>query len=271
VINIRHSICNRTPFANIRASLLLTILSLVLSSCGGTKINKSDTTPETEDPEYIGPNGIAVSKETPPQKIDDKDTATKRNIISLDSAPVAFSVNQTGPGARRLRRMSAAQFNKSLTAVTGQVWSQFDAFAGVLGQPNYIDSMEENLAVSVGFIKLIGDAARETCSNAINSDDGTKSLSRIIMWKVNISNPTEAQNIETLKYLFKRFHSTIISADDDSRLRPFLAVLDDTLDNDDTMNDGDAAPNLKGSRQEIKDRWLAVCVGLIMHPDFYSY
>ncbi|RMH23006.1 MAG: hypothetical protein D6701_00770 [Gemmatimonadetes bacterium] len=62
-----------------------------------------------------------------------------------------------------------------------------------------------------------------------------------------------------LRYLFLRFLSVEITSDDDPRLGPWMTVL--------------TTPPVEGefTDEAMEDRWQAVCVGLVTHPDFLTY
>jgi len=284
----------RLPDLLLRATItfpLIIMIALVFGACDSTKILPGDQSNTPEDASnnepYEGPNGTVVVPDvvqsvvvSPGAAIANGDPTirdisylgseavpvdsavkTERNVQGIDGVIVDTKLS---PPARHLRRMSARQLHNSITYATGQTWSEFDTFSGVLGKPNYVDSMEEDLSVSVGFLKLVGDAARATCSAAVNSGGGSKGKG-IIMAKLSaVDKPTKASSISNLKYLFSRFLGITITDNNDERLQPFIRAIDGTL-----MTDN--AANFSVAAGEVKNRWTAACVALIMHPDFYSY
>lgn len=160
------------------------------------------------------------------------------------------------PAGRRLRRMSADQFVASLEVATGQRWSDYERFAAAMGRADYGEITEEGLELNVTFEKLVEDAARATCDDAVRADvDGGE----VILRHVSIADRDEAAYVANLEYLFLRFLGQPL-AEGDTRLDPWLALLN--------------APPADGAEltdTTMRRRWTAVCVGLVTHPDFVSY
>ena len=158
----------------------------------------------------------------------------------------------TGPPARQPSRLTADQLHASLVVATGQPWPQFERYAGALGRPDYLEVTEENVQPSVGFEKLVGDAARDSCAAAVAADvAGTGG--GIILRHADASETDRAALVANLSYLLLRFHAVRVSGDDDPRLAPFVRILESPLDAD------------------MPTRWTAVCIALVTHPDFLTY
>lgn len=162
----------------------------------------------------------------------------------------------TLPAGRRLRRMTADQFVASLEVATGQRWADYERFAAAMGRADFGEITEEGLELNVTFEKLVEDAARATCEDAVVADvEGGDTILR----HASVSDRDEDAFVANLEYLFLRFLGQPL-AEGDSRLDPWLGLLN--------------APPAEGA--EITDatmrrRWTAVCVGLVTHPDFVSY
>lgn len=154
---------------------------------------------------------------------------------------------------RRIRRLSADQFHASLQVATGQSWSQFDNFAPALGRADYAVITNENTDLSVSFDKLVHDAARETCRAAVADDASGEN--QVILRHATSTDRDHATLVANLQYLFLRFLGEKIDSTDDERLVPWLTLLESQT----------AAPT------DMSDRWTAVCVGLVTHPDFLTY
>lgn len=165
------------------------------------------------------------------------------------------------PETKRIQRLTANQFFMSLKIATGQEWSQEDRYAPTLGRPNFDQQTEEARDISVGFAKLAGDAARETCGNAVQADlDASNPDERIILRKLVGMDPLDDSVVENLRYLILRFHGILVSDEFDSRLEPWIALVRDEL-----------PETPEGREQAARDRWKAVCTGLSLHPDFLTY
>ena len=157
-----------------------------------------------------------------------------------------------GPPARQPSRLTADQFHASLVVATGQPWPAFERFAGAMGRPDYFEVTEENVQASVGFDKLAGDAARDSCAAAVAADVAGGGAG-VILRHASATDTDRARLLENLRYLLLRFHAVRVTDDADQRLAPFLRILESPLEAD------------------MPTRWQAVCIGLVTHPDFLTY
>ena len=168
------------------------------------------------------------------------------------------------PETKRIRRLTADQFFASLEVATGQRWDDQEQFAATLGRPDFAEVTVEGREMSVGFAKLAGDAARETCRRAVEQDRNTAdAAARTILRRVGSTeqlDPFDANVGDNLRYLVLRFHGVYATDDADRRLQPWFTLLQDGLSATD-----------EGRFAEAEDRWVAVCTGLALHPDFLTY
>ena len=168
------------------------------------------------------------------------------------------------PETKRIRRLTADQFFASLEIATGQRWDDQEQFAATLGRPDFAEVTVEGREMSVGFAKLAGDAARETCRRAVEQDRNTAdAAARTILRRVGSTeqlDPFDANVGDNLRYLVLRFHGVYATDDADRRLQPWFTLLQDGLSATD-----------EGRFAEAEDRWIAVCTGLALHPDFLTY
>jgi hypothetical protein len=168
------------------------------------------------------------------------------------------------PETKRIRRLTADQFFASLEVVTGQRWDDEEQFAATLGRPDFAEVTAEGREMSVGFAKLASDAAHQTCRRAIDEDrNTTDQASRVILRRigdVGQLDPFGAEVNENLKYLLLRFHGVYATEDSDRRLEPWLRILQEGLTETD-----------EARFDEGQDRWIGVCTGMVLHPDFLTY
>jgi len=168
------------------------------------------------------------------------------------------------PETKRIRRLTADQFFASLEIATGQRWDDQEQFAATLGRPDFAEVTVEGREMSVGFAKLAGDAARETCRRAVEQDRNTAdAAARTILRRIGSTeqlDPFDANVGDNLRYLVLRFHGVYATDDADRRLQPWFTLLQDGLSATD-----------EGRFAEAEDRWVAVCTGLALHPDFLTY
>jgi len=168
------------------------------------------------------------------------------------------------PETKRIRRLTADQFFASLEIATGQRWDDQEQFAATLGRPDFAEVTVEGREMSVGFAKLAGDAARETCRRAVEQDRNiADAAARTILRRIGSTeqlDPFDANVGDNLRYLVLRFHGVYATDDADRRLQPWFTLLQDGLSATD-----------EGRFAEAEDRWIAVCTGLALHPDFLTY
>lgn len=161
------------------------------------------------------------------------------------------------PAGRRVRRMTAAQFHASLVTVSGQAWPLFDEYAGAMGQADFAEITEEGREISVTFDKFVHDAAMYSCNAAVTADLTGASPATVLRW-VDVSERETDKIRRNLDYLILRFLGQEMK-DEDVRVDPWmnlLTALPEQGELDDAL---------------MQERWTAVCVGLVTHPDFVTY
>lgn len=214
---------------SIRIPLLLVSL-LALTACDG-QIGGSQNSPPPEVPELP----------------DDEP------LVEVDVGETDF------PAGRRVTRMTANQFHRSLEVVTGQTWSQYGTFAGALGDPDFVESTTEATEISITFAKFVDDAARETCREAVDVPLESNVIFRDASPSDEPSGAGFARIEANLDYLFLRF---LGQEPTEERLAPLRRLVTENADG--TVLE---SPD----EDTMKNRWWAACVALATHPDFYSY
>ena len=164
------------------------------------------------------------------------------------------------PAGRRMRRMTAEQFHRSLVTVTGQPWPMFEKYAEAMGRADFAENTEEGRELSVTFDKFVHDAALPSCAAAIaadgdGSDTGTDGIG--MRW-VTVAERETVKIRRNVDYLMLRFLGQEMKGDD-SRVEPWMELL--TAEPDEGELDDDL----------MRERWTAVCIGLVTHPDFLTY
>ena len=163
-------------------------------------------------------------------------------VATVESAPLAYG--------RDKKRMNIDQVSASIERVTGQSWQEldesgaqvqlFDALSGSLGKPDYLAATEEDLVPGLLFQKFLDDAARSTCIAAAASDTSGQARFLTLM-----DDPQD-----NMRMLILSFHGHSWP-EGDPRLDPWMELY---------------------SVASTPERgWALVCVGLITHPDFYTY
>jgi hypothetical protein len=169
--------------------------------------------------------------------------------------------------SRARRRMDIDQLDASIRQVTGGIgWVEvrggkeinlFVELASTLGKPDFVESTVEVTEPSLIFQKFLGNAARSVCDKAIEADRGMSDERRNLLIHVSfedVAPEADAAINENLSELLLRFHGREV-APDSAELNAWRWLFDSSMHVAD--NTGAA--------------WRTVCVGLITHPDFYTY
>jgi hypothetical protein len=170
----------------------------------------------------------------------------------------------TGNGIRPRRRMDIDQLTASIQRVTNGIgwfrgWDgrdEFDVYAQTLGKPNYTDMTAEDLTPSLLFEKFLDDASRNVCDQLVDRERAG-AADPILLAHVSATDTlaTNADGIrQNLAALLLRFHGRVVDPAS-PQIDPWVRVFDASATA--------TADPLGG--------WRAVCVGLFLHPDFYSF
>lgn len=179
--------------------------------------------------------------------------------------PVPVAPAEPGP-SRRLRRLTAEQFAASLEVATGRAWSSFEQHAATLGRPDFVQSTEQGEQFSAVFLRIVDEAAREVCADAVRADRSAEvPANRPILGSMQLGTASESERRANLRRLLLRFHGHDVTRDDDPRLAPWLELLDAPIEPSDLGDEGATAQDVEALR------WQAVCVGLVTHLDFLTY
>lgn len=214
------------------------MLFLALSACVSTAPEPEVTSP---------PTVVAPAPELPGVDVDD------RGDVAMPEAASPTRVR---------RRMDIAQLDASIRTVTGGIgWdvdgrNQWDEVGASLGVPDYVQRTSEDLSPTLLFQKFLDDAANHVCQGLVEAEfDGTSSvlLTAVAPEDTSATNPTGMD--ATLRAALLRFHGYDVPAGD-PQLDSWRFLFDSTL----TVTGGDTMA-----------AWRAVCIGLIVHPDFYQY
>lgn len=168
---------------------------------------------------------------------------------------------------RARRRMDLDQLTASLRTVTGGIgWTEtrgstevdlFQDLSATLGKPDFIEITTEDLEPSALFLKFMDDAARSACAKVVTREttgtDDTRALFIHIEPTQNPLRNTDATN-RNLSALLLRYHGRKV-APDSPQLEHWRWLIASVMQ----------------VKNDPVEAWRAVCVGLLTHPDFYSY
>jgi hypothetical protein len=183
--------------------------------------------------------------------------------VGLDDGSQADLVPPPEPGQRDRRRMDVDQLDATIKLVTGGLYwrvgtvNQFEALAATLGKPDYVNSTFEDLSTSLLFQKFLSDAANSVCNELVQVDPRRLAPDRTLLVHATATDTIESNpdGVEAnLVSLLLRYHGrTHAPGSDQLNAWRWLFESSTHVSND----------PLAG--------WRAVCVGLITHPDFYTY
>ena len=199
----------------------------------------------------ILPTAVAIAAcQSPPEE----------SSLSLQeplSAPVPEGVE------RGWRRMDLEQLDASIRRVTNGIgWddprggSQFLALSDTLGAADYLEGRNEDLSVGMLFLKFLEDAAGDVCTRLVERESaGGEGNALLVHTSAEADLQTDADGVrQNLADALLRFHGKPVGVAD-PELEPWVFLFDSA------RLVGGSAP----------DGWRTVCVGLLTHPDFYTY
>jgi hypothetical protein len=142
----------------------------------------------------------------------------------------------------------------------------FTARSATLGEPDYINVVDENLEASSLYQKFMGDMARDGCTRTANADAALAQNARVLMRFVALNDTltTNAAGVnENLRYLKLRFHGVKVAPTDTTTLADLRTVFDTAVRG--------AAGTSTPTAAHVKEGWRAVCVSLLTAPEYHLY
>jgi len=201
----------------------------------------------------------------------------EREQVMVDPTPAEVSepepIDIGDQPYRPRRRMDIEQLDQSIQRVTGGIeWRSggrngFSRFASMLGVAEYVERTVEDRSVSVLFLKFLNDASRDVCERLMNQEfDAESEAEKVFLVRASVEDrlPEGQERIEAnLRYLLMRFHGRFV-AEGSTEVNPWSEMLEQVAAEAVAEDEGDAEPDYRAG-------WESVCVGLINHPDFFTY
>lgn len=201
-------------------------------------------------------------------------SSTKGQKTPPDEKPPDVHQPITESKSKQSGRLNLGQLRASFPVVMGNdakgnpiTWNSgnsqkpkngFDDYAETLGEADFINRTEDDLAPSPIYVKFMDDAARSACNQTLSADLKQTSQSQRTLMRYVSPTDTPSTNAEgfrkNLAYLKLRFHG--IKVTDDTQLTPLQTLF---------TNAG------KSSSTPVEDGWRAVCVALLAAPEFHLY
>jgi hypothetical protein len=202
-------------------------------------------------------------------------------VTVSDGIPVQLEPSHPDAFIRVRRRMDVGQLNEAIKRATGEIgwtnptaWScgppgydkttctqgvdQFVDLSATLGVPDYLLTLTEELDAGPVFQKFLGDAARSVCTKLVEAEVEMAPEERVLMVHASPEDTFESapEAIDkNLSLLLLRYHGVKVTGPDDPAIHRWRWIFQTIV---------------QIIKQPVQ-AWRAVCIGLIQHPDFYSY
>jgi hypothetical protein len=190
-------------------------------------------------------------------------TAGPATLPTGSASTLGSVATPSGEVGRSPHRMTIPQLADAIEYVTDGIrWMDgdddlFDDLSATLGVPDWIERTEENRTADMVFQKFIDDAAKAVCADLIDREAGGGS-DNVFLVGVDADTSVERDRpaVElAISGAVLRFHGHDW-APGDPQLESWVWLHESAA----FVSDGDA-----------RLAWQTVCVGLIVHPDFYTY
>ena len=254
------------PFAALWLTALPAIAALAVAAAGC-----SSADPKSADPKDPG-EGTTTS--TPPEE-----EPWQHPTVDAESeskmAPGDLAGGPLPPPSRAVRRMRIDTLQAAMSKVAGMdvygapiEWKVSGkngfsdaAFGKALGRPDFQASTEESGVSSALYLKFVGDAARDVCTQMAKNDQlRTDPKTRALFPEAPVDvAATEAQITANLQYLVLRFLGLRVDADD-----PMIPALR-------AVFDAGVETAVPGAQiVAAAEGWRGVCVALFESPLFHN-
>jgi hypothetical protein len=195
-------------------------------------------------------------------------------VVALDAGAVDAGAVDAGarPPSAWSQRLSVRQLAASMPiALGGNTWlintsNGFTVRGPTLGEPDYIGVVDENLEPTALYLKFMADAARDGCTRAVNADAALAANQRVLLRFVSPDDSvaTNATAVDrNLRYLKLRFHGVKLAEGDTASISRMRALFDTAAR---VGTDGGSL-----SQANVREGWRAVCVALLMAPEYHLY
>lgn len=229
-----------------RLSLLCGACALIWAGCFAEP-SATRPGPQPQPPAALPPVPVSVDPGTP---------------VDLEPPPPVPEAP-----SRERRRMDLDQLDSTIRSVTGGIgWTEtrgsreinlFEDLAQTLGKPDYLQITDEDLEPSAMFQKFMDDASRSVCLALMEAEASRPSAERVFfVHAAPTDRLTDAPDkvVANLQYLLLRFHGRKLTPDA-AELEPWRWLMQ-------------SAEHVTDQQAEV---WRTLCVGLMTHPDFYTY
>jgi len=219
----------------------------------------------------VGCSSGSDPKDGSPLGVEGKGPAAPIDHPPVDPAKILKSAE--------VRRVSIQQLRKSLPIAFGLdhngeeiTWKLgndigLDRMSDSLGEADFIDTTEENMEPSPLYLKFMDDVARDVCNRALVTDlTKTAASERVILRHVepvDTATTNASGIVDNVRYLKLRLHGVKVADDDAQTLSPLVELFTGAVDA--------AAAGEPAEEAHVTEGWRAVCVALVVSPEFHLY
>jgi hypothetical protein len=140
-------------------------------------------------------------------------------------------------------------FGAGTTAVDA---TDFSAYGGLLGRPDWVTVTEEDGSPSALYVKFVRDMALQVCDKIVTADLARAAGEERTLWRFAPidGSATEAQRLENAQYLVLRFLG-VDAPEDDTLVASLLT--------------------LQAAATDPAEGWRSVCIALFEDPAFHLH
>ncbi len=250
-VNSRHA----TPLGSLA-------LALLLAGCGTTTTGAEDegvasdttttgddgATEETEE-------GPSITPSPPPTK----SRVGKRMTVAQLRASMPVIAGPDDEGFPITWRANSG------TNPTGTEMFASNKLGPALGDPDYIERVEEAAIPNALYVKLMDDMARQVCTNMAEADRKRVDTDARVLLRDTTLESIEPADVEAnLRYLHLRFFGERPRAGEDPTIEAlenlFFTAHDEAVTNDDQV-----------AKTPVLEGWRVVCIAMMKSPEFHIY
>ena len=244
-------------------SLCSLALALLLAGCGTTTTGAEDEGVASDSTTTTGDDGATEETEegpsitpTPPPT---KSRVGKRMTVAQLRASIPVLAGPDEDGFPITWRTNAG------TNPTGTQMFADNQLGPALGDPNYIERVEEAAIPNALYVKLMDDMARQVCTNMAEADRKRVDTDARVLLRDTTLESIEPADIEAnLRYLHLRFFGERPRAGEDPTIDALQNVF--FTAHDEAVTNGDQV-----AKTPVLEGWRVVCIAMMKSPEFHVY
>ena len=258
----------RTQLTNVaRRALVALSIACITTACGenadatdqGADVGASD---QGADDTTTGDEGASEETQEGPEITPDpplsKARVGKRMTVAQLRASIPIIAGPDEDGFPITWRVNAG------TNPTGTEMLSDNQLGPTLGDPDFIERIEEPAIPNSLYVKLMDDMARQVCTNMTEADRKRADTEpRVLTREIPLDSIDPALIEQNLRYLHLRFFGERATADDEGTIDAlrelFFVAYDEALAGDPV------------AKTAILEGWRVTCIAMLKSPEFHIY